>query len=312
MKRAGGLKKPPSLRYAGLRAATVRAYHRAIADFLHFAKKKSVTMLKASHLDACAAEYLDMLFQEGDPISYAGHLVSALKRFHPNLRHLLPITTQFYRNWTKTYVPVRATPMAWTLLEAMVGYAEEHKMRSMALLLGLGFDGMLRTSEMLALTYQHVVIHPRRPCLSLVIPTSKTSQGNPQVVLVNDPILVSMAKELARKKPPKTPIWKGTSYSFRKSFDRILRRLGFPQGSYYPYSLRRGGATYHFQTFSNLDLTVQRGRWSCARTARVYIDSGTAQLAHSHWTATQVDLVRRYRRKGRDFRLRQQKDRELG
>lgn len=95
MKRAEGSRKKLSLRYAGLRAATVRAYHRAISDFLKFAKKKSVTMLKTSHLDACAAEYLDMLFQEGDPISYGGHLLSALKRFHPQLRHRLPIATQF-------------------------------------------------------------------------------------------------------------------------------------------------------------------------------------------------------------------------
>eukprot|EP00438_Fugacium_kawagutii_P034925 Skav206386 [mRNA] locus=scaffold834:537491:538219:- [translate_table: standard] len=231
--------------------------------------------------------------------------MSALKRFYPHLRHRLPIASQFYRNWTKAYIPVRATPLAWTLLEAMMGYALYHNQLRMALLLGLGFDAMLRTSEMLNLTVQHLVFHPRKAKVSLVIPTSKTSQGNPQVILVEDAVLVTLAKQVAASQRSSSLIWKGSPQAFRKAFEKILRKLGFPCGSYYPYSLRRGGATFHFQTFSNLDLTVQRGRWACARTARVYIDSGTAQLAHSQWTRSQVDLIKLYRQRGRDVRLRQ-------
>jgi hypothetical protein len=44
------------------------------------------------------------------------------------------------------------------------------------------------------------------------------------------------------------------------------RRLRFT-----PYSLRRGGATYHFAVTGSLGSLTQRGRWSSSRTARIYL-----------------------------------------
>ena len=56
----------------------------------------------------------------------------------------------------------------------------------MTLLIALGLVGLLRTSEILALTHQHLVVHHDHCHVSLVIPTSKTAQGNPQVILLSD------------------------------------------------------------------------------------------------------------------------------
>ena len=68
-------------------------------------------------------------------------------------------------------------------------------------------------------------------------------------------------------------------------------KLGFTPDSYTPYCLRWGGATWHFQSSLSLDATVARGSWSCSRTARAYIDEGTAQLAHVSWTSKQRQLI---------------------
>ena len=137
MGRQGDLKSKKSLRYAGLHASTLRAYQRALKGFLTYANKSSVRLFRSSQLDECVSAYLDHCFQEGEPLSYAGHLLSALKRFHPYLKFMLPESSQFYKNWTKTYHPTRAIPASWELTEALMGYALCHHQEELGLLIGL-------------------------------------------------------------------------------------------------------------------------------------------------------------------------------
>ena len=262
-------------------------------------------MMRSSHLDRSLSEFLDQSFQEGEPISYAGHLLSALKRFHPSLKFKLPEASQFYKNWSKSYHPVRAIPASWELTEALMGVALTSNQSSLGLLIGLGFVAMLRTSEMLALCFQHLVVHRDHRSISLVVPTSKTSAGNPQVVLITDQQLVQLILKLRPRRHLDRPLWPQSGQAFRAAFDRLVTRLGFKSRTYVPYALRRGGATFHFQVHKNLDLTVLQGRWACPRTARQYLDSGTCQLAHVSWTKRQAKTVLKFRLKGRDWRLRQ-------
>lgn len=299
-------KKRIELRFAGLSATTLRAYRKAIDTFVKKSRIRDLHATRASRLDRLIGDYMEEAFQEGDPISYSGHLLSALKRFYPHLRQRLPLATQLYRNWVKTYVPRRATPASWQLVEAMIGLCLAQHLPELALLLGVGFHCMLRTSELLALSHRHFVFHPRGNGLSIAIPGSKTSSGNPQVLLVVDEQLIQLAKSVVTAQGTST-IWTDSSAAFRTRFDLALVGLGFESGSYVPYALRRGGATHHFQATLSLDSTVQRGRWACSKTARQYIDEGSYQLAQVCWSSKQARLVRQWRKRGRVLRLRQRK-----
>ena len=93
---AGSMNRKRSLRFAGLHPRTLRAYRQALDRFLKFVKKR--TRL---------AEFIDLSYQEGEPLSYAGHLLSAMKRFHPELRLELPRSSQYFRNWQRCYTPPR-------------------------------------------------------------------------------------------------------------------------------------------------------------------------------------------------------------
>ena len=302
------MKKPRvHIKFAGLQPRTLRAYRLAIDNFLHFAGKDAVATLKPKHLDRLLAEFINRSFQEGDPLTYSGHLLSALKRFHPELRLQLPIATQYLRNWTRAHVPKRAVPASWELVEAMIALALEANEQPLALLLGIGFHAMLRTSEMMQLTVNHILIHSSKQAFSVVIPTAKTSQGNPQVLQIHDETLWRMAEKVGRSLQPKALLWKTGPHAFRKRFQQLLARLGFPAQSYLPYSLRRGGATWYYQTTLNLDATMTRGRWACQKTCRIYVDTGTLQLAHLSWTPKQAKRVRQWRLKGANLRLRQRK-----
>ena len=52
-----------------------------------------------------------------------------------------------------------------------------------------------------------------------------------------------------------------------------------------PHSLRRGGATWHFKRCQNIDVVQSLGRWSQARTAKLYIDETSADSNEAGFSA---------------------------
>ena len=83
---AAFMRRRTSLMYAGLHPRTLRAYRLALDRFLKYVNKHRLPLRNARSLDKQLAEFIDLSYQEGEPISYAGHLMSAIKRFHPQLR----------------------------------------------------------------------------------------------------------------------------------------------------------------------------------------------------------------------------------
>lgn len=96
---------------------------------------------------------------------------------------------------------------------------------------------------------------------------------------------------------------------FRGFWRLLLECLGFGPDDYVPYGIRRGGASWHFLETASMDATLHRGRWSCVKTARQYIDQGTLAIAKILWTPAQRSAVRKHSLKGARIlrRLRQEK-----
>jgi hypothetical protein len=92
-------KKKLHLRYVGLEPRTLHAYRQALDNFLKFSKQKRLRCGSSKKLDHAISEFINHSYQEGDPISYAGHLLSAIKRFHPEFKLKLPL---FLRSFTAT------------------------------------------------------------------------------------------------------------------------------------------------------------------------------------------------------------------
>ena len=61
----------------------------------------------------------------------------------------------------------------------------------------------------------------------------------------------------------------------------MCAKLGFEHPKMSGYSLRRGGASWHFHAYNSYDLTTEAGRWSQIRTARIYIDQAAADAART-------------------------------
>lgn len=281
------------IRFAGLQQRTLRAYRQALEGFLEYLSREEISMNSVSQLDKALAEYINGMFQEGDSIAVAGHLLSGVKRFLPNLRLKIPTAGQYFRNWQRIYQPVRATPISLELIQAMAAVAWKVSPQA-ALLLLLGFSAMLRTVEMLTLQYQHLLLHEGKRDVTVIIPFAKTSNGNPQVVRCSDPDLWSLLDQLKRKFHQTTYVWQGNPRSFHRMWKDLLACLNFNAGDYVPYGIRRGGATEYFLATGNMDATLHRGRWMTPKTAKQYIDHGTLVLAVHTWSRTQRTLVKKW------------------
>ena len=64
---------------------------------------------------------------------------------------------------------------------------------------------------------------------------------------------------------------------FYALFKEGLRWLGVDHTRFSPYSIRRGGATAYFRVTRNMEATLDRGRWSNVKAARIYVNDGLAK-----------------------------------
>ena len=84
---------------------------------------------------------------------------------------------------------------------------------------------------------------------------------------------------------PGETLLRGTVAAFRTWFSHALVRAEVDNYNLEPYSLRRGGATHCFQQCRNMSFVIERGRWSDAKTARIYVTEGLALLAQMRLSA---------------------------
>jgi hypothetical protein len=74
------------------------------------------------------------------------------------------------------------------------------------------------------------------------------------------------------------PVCGETAPSFRKALHKLCSSLEIGRRlKYYPYSLRRGGATALWEATRSIDHLMQRGRWSNQRTARQYVEESVME-----------------------------------
>ena len=73
----------------------------------------------------------------------------------------------------------------------------------------------------------------------------------------------------------------------------VVERLEL-EGYVQPYSARRGGATWDFRSHGSLQATQDRGRWNSGRAARIYVNTGVADLAALNLSAEALEALRRF------------------
>ena len=267
------------LKFKGIAPKTARAYRKEIHRFFQYLSSEEVEIPSdVSLLVFLVSEYINVLYQEGDSISQAGWLLSGLKRFIPKLRFRLPTSQQYYNNWVRDHVPMRAVPMPWLVVKGLAGLAWQLGHHDMAALLLVGFCFFLRTMEFITLPRQNIVIDLHTEQVVVTLEKTKTSKQFQQSLVLRHGGLARILMTLYPQLPAKGPIWSTSPKSFRDCFTRLLRHFALHSFDFSLYSIRRGGATHFYTATRDLHYVTLQGRWKDVRTARIYLDDARATL----------------------------------
>eukprot|EP00971_Amphidinium_carterae_P343931 6483986-Amphidinium_carterae.1 len=166
-------------------------------------------------------------------------------------------------------------------LQAMLATALLLKRPSLALCLVLGFVGFLRTTEILQLSVDNIKLYAPSQSIVLVLAHTKTTGRRlaKESLVLAEPSVFRLVSHLL---PSQGRLWKGSFSSFLKVVRALAAHLGYPRDLFTGYSLRRGGATWHYLQNNSLAATMLRGRWQQEKTARIYLDDARASLVTLH------------------------------
>ena len=275
---------PPKLhlRFKGITPKTVALYRREVQRFLDYATAELGRLpINVVELDECMGEFINELYQEGEAVSHAGWLLSGFKRFLPSLRRDLVTAQQYYNNWVRDHVPLRAVPMPWGVAKTLAAAACEGGHYDLSLLLLLGYAFYLRTMELVTLKTTDVHVDRRSDTVILTLAKTKTARNHQQTVAFQHSGLAKIVVQLLEHLAP-GPLWRFSPRGFRLCFNAIIGHCRANSCGFTVYSLRRGGATHAYVASRSLDLVIIQGRWRDQRTARIYLDDARASLLKMH------------------------------
>ena len=283
-----------SLKYRGIQPSTKKRYEAQLKAFFLFLKGNELELATSwRDLDLQVAEYVDHMFQDDVPIGYAGDLLSGLSRWLPGSRIKLPTARLWFRNWSREVIRRRALPLPMHILKGLAGIALAARRLDLAVLLPLGFLCMLRTAELYGLTKADVTFNPSGKTAIIALRRTRTSGPNTEEGVLHDPLVVKALKTLCDTLQPGETLYARKARFFWEDLRWLAKFIGFSHNRFSPYSLRRGGATWHMHAYGSLALTALIGRWKHERTAKIYIDGAAAEWASWQLTEKGEQLVKK-------------------
>ena len=257
-----------------------------------------VNMSHLIDLDEKVSSWIQERWEAGDSLHIVSDALCGLHYFEPWTRKGIPTAWRVFSTWRKLESPSRAPPLTDTIIYALANYAISHCDISFASLMVLGFFGLLRTGELLALRPCDILLGDDRVILSLIDTKTGKRDNVSEMVSFQDSfsteLLSTMVQLRQQQRTLKVPIWMYSGQSFRASFKRHLSRFDLVQHEFRPYSLRRGGATHLFQSTGSMETALLRGRWGSSRVARIYISDALSYLPGMTFTPLAKQMLQKW------------------
>lgn len=237
-------------------------------------------------------EYLKALFDAGQGLATARLVPCAVMWAQPHLgcpmRRIMPMTAAALAGWKGLQPPCSRPPLPRCVMLAVVLDCMEKKEFGYALAIALMFETYGRTSEILALTKECVVLPVRAGTGHLnqvVIQIRSGDLGVPgrtgltdlsiSLDLPRHAWLASLMKKWVAKLEPSAKLWMLTHQELSKAFHAIAARLNVSRLRPCLYSLRHGGASHDRAVLArSLQEVQQRGGWKTHESVRRYEKHG--------------------------------------
>ena len=275
--------------------STLTKYVSAVRDFVVWCVEQGEDPVDMPSLDDLLTDYLHHLYESGAGRAAANCTYYGLIAQLPTLKHNLPTSLLVLRAFARLKPSVSYPPLTWELTVAIAVQLCRHGWRHAAIAALLGFDCLLRISELVGLHVDDVAdagdprLNVEHTGMSLRIRKAKT--GVNQWVSVRDPAVMALLRGLLAVQRQGS-LFSFTAAVFRAQFKHVCRELGLSSG-YVPHSLRHGGATHLHLLRWSLEDILMRGRWESTKSARRYVQAGRAlQIAVQHVPSHIVALAR--------------------
>eukprot|EP00438_Fugacium_kawagutii_P035567 Skav229231 [mRNA] locus=scaffold864:277248:282087:- [translate_table: standard] len=276
-----------TLRSLTVQPSTRKRYDQALDRFLTFLHDNDLQLPRQRlKIDALAAEYMEFLWASGFGRGLASDTLAALQDQDPRLKHNLQLSWRLLRTWHTHEIPNRAPPFPEYIVHCLTGWALMRGNFAFAASVIIGFYGMLRTGELLALKKADFSLSARSGVVVISLGLTKAGKrvGIAESVTLTHELAVRFVKRWMQLASP-NQLLVSSHAKWRAMFSMALSDLKLTQFEFRPYSMRRGGATFYFGRHGSLDRVMVQGRWQAARTARMYLNESQAALAEMKFEA---------------------------
>ena len=284
-----------TLRDNRIQKGTLKRYENAVDSFFQWLEEEGRRMPSTVEAtDTAISDCLESMWENGSPMGVAGDLISGLSHFMPSLAKGLTESWRLFKVWQRNEMPNRAPPVWLHLVHALMGYALGDGDLAMACWIGVAFQNLLRTGEATSLKLQNFDFGLKGQAFAVNLGETKGGKRKGvrnERVLSRDQVLLNLLLKRFEKAGLATPLLPKTDPEMRRSFKKLLVKCGLGAAGYQPYSLRRGGATHLHRITGNMSLVCERGRWSSAKTARIYVQEAEAMLAEMTLTRAQQNKI---------------------
>lgn len=274
--------KVGKLQDAIVKPVTTERYRQMFQQFLSFTNLTKLRMqAEPSTVDARLVDFIEFLWSDGEPKSYANYAVASVQYYVPECKRQLTKSWKLVSTWNKIELPARVVPIAAEVLLAIAGLFEKWRWRRLSLMLVVAYSTFLRTGEIFRIRRENVVLGgPNQPAV-IFLQDTKTSQRKQilwEKVLVKEPLAIDCLVELCNGWPKPQLLIQESVFQFRKIWKDSVDALHLSQWKILPYSIRRGGATSAYKRGMSFEELMQQGRWSNVSTARIYLDEGLQEM----------------------------------
>ena len=291
------------LRQVAMKPYTKKLYQAAFAALWKWAGCPPPIHVESRRAyDALLSEYIAQAWECGLTRGEAGNALSASVAAYPELRGKgrLPESWFLLSCWTRLEIPCRAPPLPAVAVLAISHWLCVQGEDAAAFLVAAGYDGFLRTRELLSLTWADVRVDASGGVISLAHTKVGQRSAAFEASVMLDPLVPRLFQRAraarARGTSENFYVFPGSEARFYELFSSALQALELAEFGFRPYSLRRGGATAYYRATRNMAATIERGRWSSLRVARIYINDGVAKEVELRLTpVTESRLMNRAR-----------------
>eukprot|EP00438_Fugacium_kawagutii_P004504 Skav200103 [mRNA] locus=scaffold694:661032:664628:- [translate_table: standard] len=264
-----------------------RRYLSAAAKVLDFWEEAQAHPDGWDTFDVAVSLWLEHIFSEGLPKRYGSDALAAIQHFLPETAGKLRNSWRLLKAWNKMEPPTRVLPISPLMIAGMAGLCARLGWCGPAAALLVGFDCLLRAGEIYELKVGNITWASGRAILTLHSTKTGQRKGAEEMVFCESHLATKWLKKACAGRRSSDYIIERTRLQFRTLFFNLLTHFGI-SGNLSLYSLRRGGATWHFLGERSMESTLIRGRWQSTSTARIYLADAAATLVHLQLTQRQT------------------------